>query len=54
MALDRFNQVDYELQLGRLDALYRTFKPWLIVAEANNMGGPLVEQLRGRYRCSPS
>ena len=29
--------------MGRLYALYRLFKPRLIVAEANNMGGPLVE-----------
>ena len=49
VAMDRFNQVDYALQLGRLDALYRLFKPRLIVAESNNMGGPLVEQLRGLY-----
>ncbi|KPV49858.1 hypothetical protein SE17_30245, partial [Kouleothrix aurantiaca] len=49
VAMDRFNQVDYALQLGRLDALYRLWKPRLIVAESNNMGGPLVEQLRGLY-----
>jgi len=51
--LDRFNQVDYELQKGRLDALYQKFKPRIIVAEANNMGGPLVESLRARYPIQP-
>lgn len=51
--LDRFNQVDYALQIGRLDALYKLFKPRLIVAESNNMGGPLIEQLRARYPVQP-
>ena len=46
VALDRFNQIDYTLQLGRLDALRRRFPPALVVAECNSMGEPLVEQLQ--------
>lgn len=44
--MDRFTEVDYELQKGRLTALYEAFKPTVILAEANNMGGPLIEALR--------
>jgi len=44
--VDRFTEVDYELQKGRLIALVDVFKPLAILAEANNMGGPLVESLR--------
>jgi hypothetical protein len=44
--LDRFNQVDYALQAGRLTTLYEAFQPSVIVAEQNNMGGPQIEALR--------
>ena len=44
--LDRFNQIDYATQLGRLTALYERFRPRAIVAEANSMGQPLIEQLQ--------
>ena len=43
--LDRFNQIDYTLQVGRLRALYDRFRPGQIVAERNSMGEPLIEQL---------
>ena len=46
VALDRFNQIDYSLQLARLTALYERFRPRAVVAEANSMGQPLVEQLQ--------
>ena len=46
--LDRFNQVDSALQIGRLEALYTTFRPSVIVAEENSFGWPLIEALRGR------
>ena len=46
VALDRFNQIDYSLQLTRLTALYERFRPRAIVAETNSMGQPLVEQLQ--------
>jgi phage terminase large subunit-like protein len=43
--IDRFNQIDYNLQLSRLKALDGRFKPLSIVAEVNAMGEPLVEAL---------
>jgi len=46
VAMDRFNQIDYALQVGRLKALYELFRPVVIVAERNAMGEPLVEQLQ--------
>jgi len=45
VAMDRFNQIDYSVQLGRLQVLADRFKPATIVAERNSMGDPLVEQL---------
>jgi hypothetical protein len=47
VAFDRFNMIDYALQLGRLRAMYDTFRPSTIIAEYNSMGGPLVEALQG-------
>lgn len=44
--LDRFNQIDYVVQMGRLQALYERFRPTTIMAEANAMGQPLIDQLR--------
>lgn len=43
VALDRFSQIDYTLQMGRLRALYERFQPEQIIAERNSMGEPLVE-----------
>lgn len=51
--LDRFQQVDYALQRGRLAGLAAIFQPTVIVAEANNMGGPLVEDLRQSLPVQP-
>jgi hypothetical protein len=45
-AIDRFNQVDYALQLGRLRGLVERFRPSVIVAEENSIGLPLVEQMQ--------
>lgn len=45
VAFDRFNQIDYQVQLGRLEALYEQYKPKTIIAESNSMGEPLIEQL---------
>lgn len=42
---DRFNQIDYALQVGRLRVLYERFRPTAIIAERNSMGEPLIEQL---------
>ena len=44
--LDRSNRVEYALQRGRLKALAEKFRPRFILAEANAMGEPIIEQLR--------
>ncbi|GIK73818.1 MAG: hypothetical protein BroJett021_28060 [Chloroflexota bacterium] len=44
--LDRFNQIDYAVQLKRLRALYERFRPVAIIAERNSIGEPLIEQLQ--------
>lgn len=44
--LDRFNQIDYAVQVGRLKALYERFRPERIIAERNSIGEPLLEQLQ--------
>jgi Terminase RNaseH-like domain len=41
--VDRFNQIDYTLQMGRLAALVERFTPQIIVAEKNAAGEPLIE-----------
>jgi len=46
--MDRFNQIGYSLQLGRLESLYDRFRPTRIIAETNSMGGPLVEELQAK------
>jgi hypothetical protein len=43
--VDRMLDTDYRLQTSRLRALAERFDVAQIVAEANSMGGPLVEQL---------
>lgn len=45
VAMERFNQIDYAIQMGRLKALYEQWKPDVIVAERNSIGEPLLEQL---------
>lgn len=46
VAMDRFNQIDYTLQVGRLEALAQRYRATAIIAERNSMGEPLVEQLQ--------
>lgn len=46
VALDRFTQIDYGIQLARLQAIAQRFPAAPILAESNSMGGPLVEQLQ--------
>ncbi len=46
VALDRFNQIDYTVQVGRVQALAEKFRPLAIVAETNSIGVPVIEQLR--------
>jgi hypothetical protein len=45
VAMDRFNQIDYSVQMGRLSALNSKYKPISIIAETNSMGDVLVEQM---------
>lgn len=44
--MDRFSGVGYELQVGRLKALWQRFGRCPILAENNSMGGPLIERLQ--------
>jgi phage FluMu gp28-like protein len=44
--MDRFTQIDYNIQAGRLKALYNRFPGSSIIAEYNSMGGPIVERLQ--------
>lgn len=46
VAVDRFTQIDYAIQLARLQALAQRFPRAPILAESNSMGGPLVEHLQ--------
>jgi Terminase RNaseH-like domain/Terminase large subunit, T4likevirus-type, N-terminal len=45
VAADRFQQIDYALQLARLKVLCQRFRPAAVIAERNAVGDPLVEQL---------
>ncbi|MBZ0276188.1 MAG: terminase family protein [Anaerolineae bacterium] len=46
VALDRFNQVGWALQRGRLVELCDRWKPDVIYAEANSIGSPNIEALQ--------
>ena len=46
VALDRFNQIDWSLQRGRLLALHERFRPVTVIAEWNSIGDPNIEELR--------
>lgn len=46
VALDRFRQMTWSLQRGRLMALYEQWQPTVIWAEANSIGGPNIEALQ--------
>ena len=43
--IDRFNQIDYAVQRGRLQALAERFQPTTIIAETNSIGLPNIESL---------
>jgi hypothetical protein len=49
VAIDRMIGTDYELQLERLHGWAALYRPRAIVAEANSMGGPLIERLQRGY-----
>lgn len=44
--LERFTDIGYELQVGRLKSLWQRFDRCPILAESNSMGGPLIERLQ--------
>ena len=44
--MDRFNQVSWEVQRGRLIEIYRQWKPSVIYAESNSIGEPNIEALQ--------
>lgn len=46
---ERFNQIDYTVQLGRLESIISNYRSSRVVAESNAMGEPLVEQLHRKY-----
>jgi len=43
---ERFNQIDYVVQRGRLRALYEAWLPTIILAESNSIGSPIIEELQ--------
>lgn len=45
--IERFNQIDYQLQASRLMSLFKAFRPRVILAEENSIGGPQIDHLRG-------
>lgn len=45
--IDRFNMVSYKIQAERLRSLYNQYRPVTIIAEANAMGEPMIDTLRG-------
>lgn len=46
VAKDRYNQLDYHFQRGRLRALYDRWKPIAMLAESNSIGDPNIEELQ--------
>lgn len=46
VAMDRFNQIDYQIQVSRLQVLAERYGAAAIIAERNSMGEPLIEQLQ--------
>jgi hypothetical protein len=54
VAIDRFNQIDYAVQIRRLMALAQRFKTKTLIPERNSIGEPLIEQLkREGYKVHP-
>lgn len=43
--LDRFNQIDYTVQRGRVIAAYERFRPAQVIVEVNAMGQPVADEL---------
>lgn len=45
--VDRYNTIDWSLQVERIIGLYRRFQPVAIIAERNSMGDPIINTLYG-------
>lgn len=43
---DRFNQIDYQVQISRLNVICDKYKPYSVIAERNSIGDPIIEQLQ--------
>lgn len=43
--LQRWSSVDYAVQRARIQEMYKTWRPALVLAESNSMGQPIIEQL---------
>jgi hypothetical protein len=52
-AIDRFQQIGYPLQVVRLEALCRRFRPFALVPERNSMGDPIIQQVAELPWCPP-
>lgn len=46
LQIDRFNQIDWTLQRGRLVTLFNKWRPSVIWAERNSIGDPNIEELQ--------
>jgi len=46
LAMERFNQVDWAIQRGRIAALVAKWRPTLVLAESNSIGEPNIEALQ--------
>jgi phage FluMu gp28-like protein len=46
LAMDRFNQIDWTMQRNRLKVMYDRYQPDYVLAEANSIGSPNIEELR--------
>lgn len=51
--MDRFQQIDYTLQLARLQAICERFHPAALVPERNSMGEVLIETISRSTWCPP-
>ena len=45
VALDRFNQIGWDLQRGRVRMLHDVWQPYTWLAESNSIGGPNIDAL---------
>ncbi len=46
--VDRYNAIDWTMQVDRIVALYEKFQPTVLVAERNSMGDPIINTLYER------